>query len=213
MKLKEYRAKRKFSQTPEPAGGDSSGNKLHFVVQKHQATSLHYDFRLEMKGVLKSWAIPKGPSLNPEDRRLAMMVEDHPYDYKDFEGHIPVGNYGAGTVIVWDSGTYEPLEKGLSKKASEKLLFEQLNNGSLKFRLSGHKLKGEFALVHIKNQDRDNNAWLMIKHRDEYARVTDITKKGKSVISGQTLLQMQKNKKSDYRISVKSRSGPARTNK
>lgn len=213
MKLKEYKAKRKFSQTPEPAGGDFSGKKLQFVVQKHQATNLHYDFRLEMRGVLKSWAVPKGPSLNPEDRRLAMMVEDHPYDYKDFEGLIPKGNYGAGTVIVWDHGIYEPLEEGLSKKAAEKLLLEQLHAGSLKFRLFGEKLKGEFALVHIKNQDRNNNAWLLIKHRDEWARTTDITKKAKSVISGQTLLQVQRNKKSGKWISSKDRSGPAGSKK
>src|SRR5882672_7139260 len=149
MALKEYNKKRVFSQTPEPVAGKPSEATLHFVVQKHDATRLHYDFRLEMKGVLKSWAIPKGPSLNPEDRRLAMMVEDHPYDYKDFEGIIPEGNYGAGTVIVWDQGVYETLEPLKSKKEEEKSLLAQLKSGSLKIRLFGKKLKGEFALVHI----------------------------------------------------------------
>ncbi len=195
MALKEYNKKRVFDKTPEPKGGKSSAAFLHFVVQKHDATSLHYDFRLEMDGVLKSWAVPKGPSLNPEDRRLAMMVEDHPYDYKDFEGVIPEGNYGAGPVIIWDEGVYETLEPLSSKKEQEKSLLRQLKSGSLKFRLSGKKLKGEFALVHIKNNTgKSDNAWLLIKHRDEFASVTDITKKDKSVVSGKSITQMGKPK-------------------
>src|SRR5687768_3620047 len=146
MSLSQYQKKRKFSQTPEPEGKEkSSKGALRFVVQKHDASRLHYDFRLEMEGVLKSWAVPKGPSLNPGDKRLAMMVEDHPYDYRTFEGIIPEGNYGAGTVIVWDEGTYEALEEG-SKSDQEKSLLQQLKKGSLKFKLNGTKLKGEFAL-------------------------------------------------------------------
>ena len=194
MALSAYNKKRTFDQTPEPTGGKPAGDQLCFVVQKHAASRLHYDFRLEMKGVLKSWAVPKGPSLNPDDRRLAMMVEDHPYDYKDFEGIIPEGNYGAGTVIIWDQGSFEPLEPSGSKKADEKSLLKQLKSGSLKFRLSGKKLKGEFALVHIRNNDKADNAWLLIKHRDRYAKPTDVTLKNKSVVSAKTIEQMEKNK-------------------
>ncbi|MDM1554302.1 DNA polymerase ligase N-terminal domain-containing protein [Chryseobacterium indologenes] len=167
MALKDYQQKRKFNETSEPKGkAKKSKNKLIFVVQRHAATRLHYDFRLEMEGVLKSWAVPKGPSLDPHDKRLAMMVEDHPYDYKDFEGNIPEGNYGAGQVEVWDSGTYEPLEEN-SKISDEKELLKELHAGSLKFTLHGKKLKGEFALVKMKNSEE--NAWLLIKHKDEFA--------------------------------------------
>ncbi|HEV9035767.1 MAG TPA: non-homologous end-joining DNA ligase, partial [Puia sp.] len=160
--------------------------------QKHDASHLHYDFRLEMEGVLKSWAIPKGPSLNPADKRLAMMVEDHPFDYKDFEGIIPEGNYGAGTVMVWDEGTYEPLEPaGASKTVQNRALLKQLRDGSLKFRLNGKKLKGEFALVHTKG--RGDNAWLLIKHRDRYATDSPVTDKDKSVLSKKTIEQIAHN--------------------
>ncbi|CAA7194840.1 DNA polymerase ligase N-terminal domain-containing protein [Chryseobacterium potabilaquae] len=167
MALKDYNAKRKFTETSEPKGKTKkSKDKLVFVIQRHAASRLHYDFRLEMEGVLKSWAIPKGPSLDPKDKRLAMMVEDHPYDYKDFEGNIPEVNYGAGQVEVWDNGTYEPLDKD-SKLSDEKELLKELKTGSLKFVLHGKKLKGEFALVKMKNAE--NNAWLLIKHADKFA--------------------------------------------
>ncbi|MFL9834928.1 DNA polymerase ligase N-terminal domain-containing protein [Chryseobacterium terrae] len=168
MPLKDYNSKRKFDETTEPKGKTKkSEDQLIFVIQRHAASRLHYDFRLEMEGVLKSWAVPKGPSLNPEDKRLAMMVEDHPYDYKDFEGNIPEGNYGAGQVEVWDSGTYEPLDEN-SKLSDEKELLKELKAGSLKFVLHGKKLKGEFALVKMKNAE--NNAWLLIKHKDKFAK-------------------------------------------
>jgi len=167
MALKDYNNKRKFDETTEPKGKTKkSKDQLIFVIQRHAASRLHYDFRLEMEGVLKSWAVPKGPSLNPEDKRLAMMVEDHPYDYKDFEGNIPEGNYGAGQVEIWDSGTYEPLDE-TSKLSDEKELLKELKAGSLKFLLHGKKLKGEFALVKMKNAE--NNAWLLIKHKDKFA--------------------------------------------
>lgn len=166
MALKDYNEKRKFNETTEPEGKTKkSKDKLIFVIQRHAASRLHYDFRLEMDGVLKSWAVPKGPSLDPKDKRLAMMVEDHPYDYKDFEGNIPEGNYGAGQVEIWDSGTYEPLEE--SKISPEKELLKELHAGSLKFILHGKKLKGEFALVKMKNSE--DNAWLLIKHKDDFA--------------------------------------------
>ncbi|MGN7758700.1 DNA polymerase ligase N-terminal domain-containing protein [Chryseobacterium sp. 22532] len=167
MALKDYNEKRRFDETSEPKGKTKkSKDKLIFVVQRHAASRLHYDFRLEMEGVLKSWAVPKGPSLDPKDKRLAMEVEDHPYDYKDFEGNIPEGNYGAGQVEVWDSGTYEPLDD-TSKLSDEKELLKELKAGSIKFILHGKKLKGEFALVKMKNAE--NNAWLLIKHKDEFA--------------------------------------------
>ncbi|WP_343669328.1 DNA ligase D [Chitinophaga sp.] len=184
MSLTKYRQKRTFSKTPEPTGGKSDNKELHFVVQKHDASRLHYDFRLEMNGVLKSWAIPKGPSMDPAVKRLAMMVEDHPYDYKDFEGVIPAGNYGAGTVIVWDEGTYVPQVSG------KKELLHAIENGKLHFILEGEKLKGEFALV--KTHGRGENAWLLMKIKDKYAGTADVTKKEKSVLSGRTLAQVEK---------------------
>jgi bifunctional non-homologous end joining protein LigD len=180
MDLSKYNQKRDFDSTTEPKGEIfKSKNELIFVVQKHAASHLHYDFRLEMDGVLKSWVIPKGPSMNPQDKRLAIMVEDHPYAYKDFEGTIPEGNYGAGTVIVWDNGTYT-LDDENTK--------ESIKKGHLGFVLNGKKLKGEFALVRLKI--RQKNAWLLIKKEDQYASKTDVLKKNKSVISALTLEKM-----------------------
>lgn len=190
MGLTKYKKKRAFEDTPEPEGGKAGGRYLRFVVQKHKASRLHYDFRLEMNGVLKSWAVPKGPSLNPADKRLAMEVEDHPYDYRNFEGIIPKGNYGAGTVMVWDEGTYEPIEKVAGKAAREKLLLRQWKEGSLKFRLQGKKLQGEFALVRTKGMGE--HAWLLIKHKDDAATTTDVTRLARSVVSDRTLDEINK---------------------
>ena len=165
MPLEEYNIKRDFKQTAEPEGKAAVGKgKLKFVIQRHAASRLHYDFRLEMDGVLKSWAVPKGPSLNPEDKRLAMMVEDHPFAYRTFEGSIPEGNYGAGEVEIWDEGTYEPLQK-VKGKTDDLIMQHELHSGSLKLILHGKKMKGEFALVKIKNAE-SGDPWLLIKHRD-----------------------------------------------
>lgn len=188
MGLVEYKKKRSFKKTPEPTGGQANKAALRFVIQKHAASRLHYDFRLELHGVLKSWAVPKGPSLNPKDKRLAMLVEDHPYDYKDFEGQIPAGNYGAGTVIIWDEGTYEPVGEATTKTAQEKILAGDFKKGSMKIRISGQKLQGEFAIVKMKG--RDENAWLLIKHRDEHASEDDVTEQEQSVISGKTIEEL-----------------------
>jgi len=162
---------RDFQATPEPSGGKPRKAKLPlFVIQKHHASHLHYDFRLEMEGVLKSWAVPKGPSYDPAVKRLAMMTEDHPYDYASFEGVIPAGNYGAGKVIVWDNGGWEFIEPGDDP-------VKALKSGKLTFRLYGKKMFGEWALVKIKGRYGDKgNEWLLLKHRDEFASETvDIT--------------------------------------
>ncbi|QEC74693.1 DNA ligase D [Mucilaginibacter ginsenosidivorax] len=191
MGLKEYIKKRDFKKTSEPKAGASKDNDhLIFVVQKHDASRLHYDFRLEMDHVLKSWAVPRGPMLDPKVKHLAMMVEDHPFDYLNFEGIIPEGEYGGGTVIVWDEGTYEPIEPIKGKKAQEKAMLKQLASGQLKIKLHGEKLNGEFALV--KTHGMGENAWLMIKHKDEFATGDDVTKQDKSVLSGKTIETMAK---------------------
>ncbi|EHQ30096.1 DNA ligase D [Mucilaginibacter paludis] len=191
MSLDKYVEKRDFTKTAEPKAGKSADkDKLMFVIQKHDASHLHYDFRLEMGGVLKSWAVPKGPSTDPKNKRLAMMVEDHPFDYRNFEGIIPQGEYGGGTVIVWDEGTYEPIEEIKGKKAQEKHLLQQLKSGSLKIKLHGKKLEGEYALV--KTHGMGENGWLLIKHKDAYASADDITKDDKSVLSGKTIEGIEK---------------------
>ena len=190
MALTKYKAKRDFKESPEPTGGNPDSDKLRFVIQKHDASHLHYDFRLEMEGVLKSWAVPKGPSTDPDVKRLAMMVEDHPYDYKNFEGIIP-GGYGAGTVIVWDEGFYEPADSdGKDKKTQEKELRKGIYSGKLHIVLHGKKLKGEYAI--IKTHGRGENAWLLFKIKDKYVSKDDITLKDKSVISKKTLTQVEK---------------------
>ncbi len=194
MPLHDYHTKRKFDQTPEPTGGQGSG-ALRFVVQKHAASRLHYDFRLEMDGVLRSWAIPKGPSLNPHDKHLAMMTEDHPYDYHTFEGNIPGGNYGAGAVMIWDEGTYEPLawdEKtgqtlDLTREEQDKLARAGIHKGHLTFVLHGTKLNGEFALIKMQHADEEN-AWLLVKaDKDHYATEDDVTQQDRSVITNRTI--------------------------
>lgn len=188
MALEKYNEKRDFKQTKEPQGKIGKSEKdLIFVVQKHAASHLHYDFRLEVDGVLKSWAVPKGPSLDPDVKRLAMMVEDHPYDYKDFEGNIPEGNYGAGNVIVWDNGTYVPEDE--FKGDIENHLKAAIHKGKLSLILKGKKLKGEFSLVKL--HGKQENAWLLIKKEDRYAMTDDILEKDKSVISKVTLESMQ----------------------
>ena len=186
--LAEYRRKRRFAETPEPRGKKARKDEKIFVIQKHAARRLHYDLRLEVGGALKSWAVPKGPSLNPGDKRLAVQVEDHPFEYRKFEGTIPEGNYGAGEVIIWDQGTYEP-EGPLSAA-------EQLERGELKFRLHGHKLNGSFVLVKLKHS-RGKNEWLLIKHRDDYADpMWNVEEHGESVVSGRPLPKTQKEKRS-----------------
>jgi bifunctional non-homologous end joining protein LigD len=186
--LEKYHEKRSFDITTEPTGGTPESEKLQFVVQKRNASHLHYDFRLEIRGVLKSWSVPKGPSMNPQDQRLAMEVEDHPYDYKDFEGIIPEGQYGGGTVLVWDQGTYEPGEPIEGKKEQEKWLLASYHKNKLSIILHGRKLKGKFNL--IKTYGKKENAWLLSKVKDKEALDGDITKKDQSVISGLTILEM-----------------------
>ncbi|MBC7851563.1 MAG: DNA ligase D [Chitinophagaceae bacterium] len=197
MSLKKYKAKRSFKVTTEPIGGKPSADQLRFVIQKHDASHLHYDFRLEMEGVLKSWAVPKGPSTDPSVKRLAMMVEDHPYDYRSFEGIIPKGQYGGGTVIVWDEGTYQPAEGSFASKTEmDKALLQQLKKGKLVVTMEGQKVKGDYALV--KSSYQGENSWLLMKVKDKFAKTSDITKKDKSVLSGKTITQVEKTSDNIY---------------
>jgi bifunctional non-homologous end joining protein LigD len=191
MALDEYRKKRKFNVTPEPAGEvrRSSGRSRIFVVQRHQASRLHYDFRLEIGGVLVSWAVPKGPSLNPADKRLAVRTEDHPIEYADFEGVIPEGNYGAGTVMVWDRGTYEPDDEVSPE--------QQLAKGEIKVILQGKKLRGGFVLIHASPRragPQGKSQWLLIKRRDNYANPSwriDDPALDRSALTGRTMKEIQ----------------------
>lgn len=192
MSLRLYRKKRKQGETPEPFGKSISKDQhLHFVVQKHAASHLHYDFRLEVEGVLKSWAIPKGPSLNPNEKHLSVLVEDHPLEYRHFEGNIPAGNYGAGSVMVWDEGTYVPLNE-IGKEINEKAFLESLKKGKISFLLKGNKLQGRFVLIRMKKIDSKEN-WLLIKAKDEYASSENILEKDTSVLTGRTLDEISEN--------------------
>ena len=186
MPLEEYARKRQFEKTPEPPGKvKSTPGANYFCVQRHDATRLHYDFRLEIDGVLKSWAVPKGPTLDPGQRHFAAHVEDHPLDYGDFEGNIPAGNYGAGSVMLWDQGTFDLL--GDASGA------EQIARGDLKFRLHGQKLNGDFALVHMKVKGKGNE-WLIIKKRDKFAQPGwEVEAHAHSVLSGRTQEEIAQN--------------------
>src|SRR5215470_11006502 len=192
MALEEYASKRRFENTPEPPPekkASTAGAKPYFCVQRHDATRLHYDFRLEIDGVLKSWAVPKGPSLDPTVKVFAAHVENHPIEYGDFEGNIPAGNYGGGSVMLWDRGTFEILGD-IPGEA-------QLTRGDLKFRLHGEKLKGDFAIVHMKPRPGakgKGNEWLLIKKRDEFASPGwDVEALAYSVLSGRTQEEIARN--------------------
>ncbi len=183
--LKEYRDKRNFRKTSEPTAGErQAGNEPIFVIQKHDARTLHYDFRLEVDSVLKSWAVPKGPSTDPRVRRLAVAVEDHPMDYADFEGAIPDGEYGAGAVLVWDTGTYRNLRAEEDEAAS---MVEALKDGRVAVWLEGVKLRGGYAL--IRTGKGDDNRWLLIKMKDEEAdaRRNPVSTQPNSVLTGHSL--------------------------
>ncbi len=184
MGLKEYAQKRKFEESPEPLPAvRPDGGPLGFVVHKHAARAMHYDLRLELDGTLKSWAVPRGPSLDPALRRLAVMVEDHPLDYRDFEGVIPEGNYGAGSVIIWDRGVYHhPSTR--DRAESERLLLDGLQKGNMKFVLEGEKLRGEFALVRT---GKEGKTWLLLKKKDRGAVPGDVLGENRSVVSHKTL--------------------------
>ncbi len=197
MGLIEYSSKREFEKTPEPKPGHGyEGHSPIFVVHKHAARALHYDLRLELEGVLKSWAVPRGPTLDPSLKRLAVMVEDHPLDYKDFEGAIPEGNYGAGSVIIWDRGFYH-YPSVRDENESEKLLLDGLRKGNMKFILEGEKLHGEFALVKTR---KDGKSWLLLKKKDRNTKEGDILKDNRSVVSHKTLEEMlEKNPKRSFR--------------
>jgi bifunctional non-homologous end joining protein LigD len=186
MSLTKYKEKRNFKVTSEPSGdapAKKAQRQLLYVIQKHRATQLHYDFRLEFEGVLLSWAVPKGPSLDPSTKRLAMQVEDHPVDYGGFEGVIPEGEYGGGTVMVWDTGTWTPESPDIAAA---------LKKGDLKFTLHGKKLRGSWVLVRTHGYGSSSGkSWLLIKHRDEYASSEDIvTTEPKSALSKRLLVDI-----------------------
>jgi len=194
-KLSEYRKKRNFGRTPEPKGGlrapPRASRSLIYTMQKHMASQLHYDLRLEWDGALLSWAIPKGPSLDPAVKRLAMRTEDHPIEYAEFEGVIPSGEYGAGTVMLWDRGTWTPDDPDVTSS---------LLKGEIKFTLEGEKLRGSWVLVHTRGfkEDSRGTAWLFIKHRDQYASATDVTRaKPRSVKSHRLMAEIARDEGGD----------------
>jgi bifunctional non-homologous end joining protein LigD len=200
MLLEEYRKKRDFGVTKEPRGRfRRRAGARSFVIQKHDASRLHYDFRLEIGGVLVSWAVPKGPSLDPSAKRLAAMTEDHPLEYAGFEGIIPEGEYGAGTVMVWDHGTFESREEGVSVE-------DQLTRGEIKITLNGEKLKGAFVLIHTGRRaakPRDQRQWLLIKQRDAHARTPwdpENPSRSRSVLTGKTLEEIEHGRPAKRRV-------------
>ncbi|MGL3214183.1 DNA polymerase ligase N-terminal domain-containing protein [Bradyrhizobium sp. BR 1433] len=193
MSLAAYRGKRAFTETPEPVGRvRRRGRTRAFVVQKHAASRLHYDFRLAVNGVLASWAVPKGPSMNPADKRLAVRTEDHPLEYAKFEGVIPPGQYGAGIVMVWDLGTYEPLENQPPE--------EQLARGKVQIVLQGEKLRGGFTLIQTKHRSTNcgrRDYWLLVKSRDEYADPSwdiESARFDRSVLTGRRMKEIRERK-------------------
>lgn len=188
--LSEYKKKRDFRKTGEPKGkSKKSKSGRMFVIQKHDASSLHYDFRIEIDGVMKSWAVPKGPSTNPKEKRLAIETEDHPIDYSDFEGVIPEGQYGAGTVMVWDAGTYENIKKDNGRK---KAMSRCYDDGQIEIELDGEKISGGYALINTKRGK--NNQWLLIKMKDDHAdaRRKPTKTENKSVKTGRTMKEIEK---------------------
>lgn len=187
-KLSKYKKKRDFNVTPEPYTSEKISKKARFVVQKHEARNLHYDFRLEVEGVLKSWAVPKGPSVDYTQKRLAIPTEDHPLDYIDFEGTIPEGNYGAGTMIVWDTGTYRNLKE---KDGHEIPMEKTIEDGRVEFILEGEKLKGAYALIRTGKEGK--KFWLFFKMKELHRDNRDILKEQpESVLSGKTVEDLKK---------------------
>jgi bifunctional non-homologous end joining protein LigD len=200
MPLHEYRKKRNFKVTSEPSGNGSArksvSKPLRYVIQKHRATQLHYDFRLEWNGVMLSWAVPKGPSLDPSVKRLGVRVEDHPIEYSDFEGIIPSGEYGGGTVMIWDTGHWVPEVPDVDAA---------LEKGELKFTLRGRKLKGSWVLVRTRGYGKNptRSSWLLIKHKDEFARKSDVTlEAARSAISKRTLAEIARDEGSEVEVAA-----------
>jgi bifunctional non-homologous end joining protein LigD len=207
MSLSLYNKKRDFKQTREPKGKKEAVASFRFVVQRHEATRLHYDFRLELDGVLKSWAVPRGPSMNTTDKRLAVMVEDHPVSYIDFKGMIPEGNYGAGRVAIWDKGRYFPVNEK-NEKITEKEALQWMKKGELKFIVSGRKIKGGFVLIKLRF---DEKSWLLIKHKDEYAVKKAYDSETLVPKSLRTPLKKASKKTATKRVPVKKKSPPAKS--